>query len=75
MIVYWWNNIKHSTTLYKSLQFLNTNKCYPGKIHPLLSINCKSTDLYLSNSGIVFFNKTIKNSLLGALPHAIRVED
>ena len=25
--VYWWNNIKHSTTLYKSLQFLNTEKC------------------------------------------------
>jgi hypothetical protein len=31
--VYWWNNIKHSTTLYKSLQFLNNEKCYPGKIH------------------------------------------
>jgi hypothetical protein len=41
--VYWWNNIKHSTTLYKSLQFLNNEKCYPGKIHPLLSINCKSS--------------------------------
>jgi hypothetical protein len=41
--VYWWNNIKHSTTLYKSLQFLNTEKCYPGKMHPLLSINCKSS--------------------------------
>ena len=38
--VYWWNNIKHST---KSLQFLNTEKCYPGKMHTLLSINCKSS--------------------------------
>lgn len=40
--LHWWNNIKHQASLYKSLQFLTTNKCYAGKIHPLLQISCKS---------------------------------
>lgn len=40
---FWINDIKDNSKMYKSLNFLNIRPSKPGRVHPLLKINCKST--------------------------------